>query len=280
MSEFAIQQYFENNPVRKIERGNQSIIYGSKDLIIKVIEPRKISANMAAMAIGKENGKGFDPRIAADLRKMYEKLARDAYGLGKAKFGGCVVPFEMPQHVEATLKHWFSIWGDKANFYHPVVQERVNMKQSLRAFLDKAAKDGDVDFMRELIGAMIETNMALIERGGFPYDCHPTNYTVTGVDAEGHFDGVELIDVGGLILSRKKLTGLLKTEENKEQADKFRDMTIGKYEGIIRKLGDSEAANDLISDIRKRITPMFSPRILSRFGTKKGEPVPEVHVPA
>lgn len=179
MSQTRLQEYFDENPVRRLTRGSQSVVYGTNRVVVKELRldlPSRLAARKA-----KVTGTDLDPM------SHLVSIHRDA----REALAGLAVPFEMPGPMNLRLARLFGERELKLD--NPVIQVRTMPFQDFDVRLSVAVKSGDIEEVRRLLKALIQLNLDLRERNFFVGDAIASNYIV---ESDG---SLRIQDIGAMM---------------------------------------------------------------------------------
>lgn len=208
MTSERLQQHFDQYPVTRIGSGGSMVVYGTDKAVLKVAEYRPPPPSLGMVPTGTIT-------LNLDLFSKIVEKTRDTAERGLKMLGGLVVPYELPDAINArvcesvprfaclpllarkTVEH-------PRIFSRPIVQQRVPSHTILARRLETAASGEDFDAIAALIGQLIDLNVHLLRSGAYPHDPLPDNYAVLD-------DGMLAIyDLGALTLNRRPFRNFMK----------------------------------------------------------------------
>lgn len=176
-----VQRYMDENPVHRLCKGSQSIVYGADGVVVKKF--REASA------------------LEASAEMSGIPSAYNTYKFGKDRLGGLVVPFEIAEGIRVRV---VGASTEEETFDRAAVQERSDPLGFLGAQLTKACNERDIGRVEELLNLLIDFRIKLLQRGVFFNDSHPDNIVVSPDS------GLLLTDIGAVkFLTREQAIGIV-----------------------------------------------------------------------
>lgn len=160
-----VQKFMNDNPVSRIGKGSQCLVYGGHGVVVKSFPPM------------------------SKLEQVSEEAgipgAYNTHKLAKDCLGGLTLPFELAEGIRISVLSNAPIPGNLAGFHmdfreldRAVVQERSDQGISLDVQLKNACEEGNGNRVAELLRLFIDFRLQLLQRGACLNDPIPDNMVV------------------------------------------------------------------------------------------------------
>jgi hypothetical protein len=263
---FNRSSFFEAFPLKKLTAGGQFNIYANSQVVVKIRRSYNEFRHFAAQAARYAQQAGAD--AGEQTTKLLYDQALKGYQNMKARGGGLVIPFEMPDWLEFTVRRWL-VDAQKILTREGIVQLRVPQKDTFDFRLARALKTGDYELVNQLLDQMSELLYQVIRFGGFIADPQPNLFAY-------HNEQLMVTDCGMMGFKKNQMLATLREKDSRQGLlrtimEKHRRFVMGQA-----RHRDHHEAENVMADIKDLFEEIFTPRVLAiNWGKRKGEPMPD-----